>query len=91
MLSVSSFALQRPAPPHPIRVSWNQGLLWSKSNDSLAGETQEQRRGQSRCRSGHLQLEDVQDAPLLAHEHRDSQHAWMGSSTTHHHVFHLHL
>lgn len=88
---LSSFALQRPAPPHPTRVSLNQGLLQSKSRDSLAGETQEQRRGQSRCRSGHLRLEDVQHAPLLSHEHCDSQHVWMGPSTTHRHVFHLHF
>lgn len=90
-LGLSSFALQCPAPPHPLRLSLKQGLLWSKSSDSLAGETQEQRRGQSRCRFGHLLLKDVQDAPLLSHGRCDSQHVWMGSSTTHCHVFHLHF
>lgn len=49
-----SFAQRCPAPPHSIRVSLNQGSLWSKSSDSLPRETQVQVRGESECRSGCL-------------------------------------
>lgn len=49
-----AFAQQCPAPPHPIQVTLNQGFLWSKSSDSHARETQEQVRGESGYRSGHL-------------------------------------
>lgn len=81
-----SFALHCPAPPHTVQDSLNQSLLWSKCSVPLAGETQDHRRRQLGCRSRYHQLEGVQDAPVLSHEH-----VWMGLSTTHHHVFHLHF